>query len=117
LDNAAGRILAREVRATIDSPAFDASAMDGFACRRADLPGPLTVAGASLPGRPFTGPLRTNECVSILTGAPVPAGLDCVVKQEDVSRQGSLVRVTRPDERSFVRRRGENRRAGELAVP
>ncbi|HEY4302566.1 MAG TPA: molybdopterin molybdotransferase MoeA [Candidatus Didemnitutus sp.] len=117
LEKAAGRILGRNACADADSPPFDASAMDGFACRRADLPGPLAIAGASRPGRPFAGRPAARECVSILTGAPVPEELDCVIKQEDTAREGDAVRVLRHDDRSFVRHRGENRRAGEVVVP
>ncbi|HVU18511.1 MAG TPA: molybdopterin molybdotransferase MoeA [Candidatus Didemnitutus sp.] len=116
LAEAAGRILRADAHADRDSPPFDASAMDGFACRRAELTGPLSIAGESLPGQPFFGSIGRGQCVAILTGAPVPAGLDCVVKQEDTAREGSSVRVLRSDERNFIRRRGEDRRAGEMIV-
>lgn len=115
---ALGRVLRAAARADADSPRFDASAMDGYAARRADLAQPLRVIGESAAGAGFTGPIGPGECVRIFTGAPVPAGADCVIKQEDTTRDGALVRITNngggPD---FIRRRGENRRVGDVIVP
>jgi molybdopterin molybdotransferase len=117
LDRALGRILRTAARADLDSPPFDASAMDGYALRHADLAAPLRMIGTSQVGEAFAGTVGPGECVRILTGAPVPAGADCVVKQEDTARDADNVRITniRPAG-SFIRRRGENRRAGELVV-
>lgn len=117
LSTARGRILCRDARADADSPPFDAAAMDGYAARRADLGQPLRLVGEAQAGAGFSGPLCPGDCVRILTGAPVPAGADCVVKQEDAIREGCSVRVQRGDGPGFVRRRGENRRAGDLVVP
>jgi molybdopterin molybdotransferase len=84
LAEAAGRILAEEITADGDLPPFDKSAMDGYACRRADLPRPLrqieTIAAGILP----VHTIRPGECARIMTGAPVPAGADCVIMQEHV---------------------------------
>ncbi len=116
--NAHGRILRTAARADLDSPPFDASAMDGYAARRADLPKPLRVIGEAPAGAAFTGTVGPGECVRVFTGAPVPAGADCVVKQEDTARDAADVRITNISARSdFVRRRGENRRAGDVVVP
>ncbi|MBI2513248.1 MAG: molybdopterin molybdotransferase MoeA [Opitutae bacterium] len=117
LAQALGRTLRRDARADLDSPPFDASAMDGYAARRADLAQTLRLIGESSAGRGFAGALGPGECVRILTGAPVPAGVDCVVKQEDTARDGDAVRVLHRDPATFIRRRGENRRAGDLVVP
>jgi molybdopterin molybdotransferase len=118
LATALGRTLRTDACADADSPPFDASAMDGYALRRADIAAPLRVIGTSQAGAAFTAPVATNQCVRIFTGAPVPADADCVVKQEDVSREGDVVRITNknsgPD---FIRRRGENRRSGDIVVP
>lgn len=117
LAQALGRTLRRDARADLDSPPFDASAMDGYAARRADLAQPLRVIGESSAGRGFTGTLGPGECVRILTGAPVPASADCVVKQEDIARDGDTIRVLHRDPTTFIRLRGENRRAGDIVVP
>ena len=118
LINARGRILRTAALADLDSPPFDASAMDGYAARRADLSQPLRVIGAAPAGAAFAGTVGPGECVRVFTGAPVPAGADCVVKQEDTVREDANVRITNtgagPD---FIRRRGENRRAGDVVVP
>lgn len=118
LNNARGRILRTAAKADLDSPPFDASAMDGYAARRSDLGSPLRVAGEAPAGSAFAGTVGSGECVRIFTGAPIPAGADCVIRQEDTAREGANVRITNlnalPD---FIRRRGENRRAGDVVVP
>ncbi len=113
---ALGRVLRTAALADADSPAFDASAMDGYAARHADLGQPLRVIGESAAGGGFRGTLKAGECVRIFTGAPVPAGADCVVKQEEASRSGADVRITNISGPSFIRRRGENRRKGDVVV-
>lgn len=113
-----GRTLVAAALADADSPPFDASAMDGYALQQKSRAAPLRVIGTSQAGAAFAGSVGAGECVRIFTGAPVPAGADCVVKQEDTTRQGADVRIPNissgPD---FIRRRGENRRAGDVVVP
>ncbi len=79
-----GRVLASDVYSDIDMPPFDKSAVDGFACRRSDLPGPLkviaTIAAGDVPG--FK--IAQNQCSKIMTGAIVPEGADCVIMIESV---------------------------------
>jgi molybdopterin molybdotransferase len=117
LAGALGRTLRVDARADTDSPPFDASAMDGYAARRADLSLPLRISREIQAGDPLAGPLGAGECARVFPGAPVPPGADCVVRQEDATREGSLIRVVRRDGPVFIRRRGENRRAGDLVVP
>jgi molybdopterin molybdotransferase len=118
LGSALGRILRTDARADSDSPPFDASAMDGYALRRGEAAAPFRVIGTSQPGAGFAGSIGANECVRIFTGAPVPAGVDCVVRQEDVAREGDTVRITNKiSGADFIRRRGENRRSGDIVVP
>lgn len=117
LADALGRTLRTAACADADSPPFDASAMDGYALRRAEAGSPLRVIGTSQAGGAFTGSLGVGECIRIFTGAPVPTEADCVVKQEDTTREGDIVRVQRADSPSFIRRRGENRRRGDVVVP
>ncbi len=116
LAGALGRVLRADALADADSPPFDASAMDGYAARRGDLALPLRVTGESAAGRAFAGAIGRGECVRILTGAPAPAGADCVIRQEDAVREGDTVRVRRSDGPDFIRRRGENRRRGDVVV-
>ena len=91
---ALGRILARDVAAILTQPPFAASAMDGYAIRYADLPGPWRLTGTSAAGRRFTGNVGAGDAVRILTGAPLPAGADTVVVQEDVARDGDALALT-----------------------
>ena len=77
LHAAYGRILADDLVARRTQPAFDASAMDGYALRAADAAEslvPLRVIGESAAGRAFNGPIGAGETVRIFTGAPVPEG-------------------------------------------
>lgn len=85
LTDAAGRITAIPVISPINVPPFDNSAMDGYGLRLSDWDGktPLPVAGRALAGVPFKGELPAGQCVRIMTGAPVPAGVDTVVMQEE----------------------------------
>ena len=91
IDDAPGRVLARDVVATADVPAFDRSAMDGYAVRGDETIGagdynPLafSVVGRALPGEPFAGTVQPGEAVRIMTGAPLPSGADAVVPAEYV---------------------------------
>lgn len=85
LTDAAGRITAAPVISQINVPPFDNSAMDGYGLRLADWDGKtaLPVAGRALAGVPFKGELPAGHCVRIMTGAPVPMGVDTVVMQEE----------------------------------
>ncbi len=91
LRDAAGRTLASPLTATLTHPPFDASAMDGYAVRAADtaiVPAMLRLIGVAAAGRPYAGNLNAGDAIRIFTGAPVPAGADAVVIQEDTTREG-----------------------------
>lgn len=94
---AAGRVLAQEVCSDVDAPPFEKSAMDGYALAGADLGAghaDLEVVGEARAGHPFSGEVPRGACVSISTGAEVPAGCDTVVMVERSEREGSRVRLT-----------------------
>ena len=80
---AAGRYLAAPLHAQRDQPPADNSAMDGFAIRFADLPGPWTVIGESRAGHPFEGQVAPGQATKISTGAILPDGADTVLVRED----------------------------------
>jgi molybdopterin molybdotransferase len=97
LEDAGGRILAAPVVARRCAPARDVSAMDGYAVRDADLTADWTslrVVGVSFAGHGLEGALEPGAAVRIFTGAPIPAGADRVVPQEDVRRVGERVFVS-----------------------
>lgn len=95
LTAASGRWAASDIPALRSQPALDLSAMDGYAIRHEDMPGPWTVIGTSAAGGGFEGTIRAGEAVRIYTGAPVPRGADCIVIQEDVARDGDRLNLTR----------------------
>lgn len=98
LTSAAGRITATPVVSPIDVPPFANSAMDGYAVRLSDLNGnsPLPVAGKAFAGAPFTDAWPANTCVRIMTGAPIPAGADAVIMQEQAEVTEAGVRFNAP---------------------
>ena len=117
LAQAHGRFVARELRARVDNPAFDNSAMDGYALRAADLIG----AGFALPRHgecrcgDAPGRLAAGTTMRIFTGAPMPEGADTIVIQEDVKLEGDTVvfpRTAQPG--SHLRRRGEDFRQDDV---
>ena len=118
--DAAGRVLAETLRAPEPMPAFDYSAMDGYAVCRADFdgPGPWTVPvrGESKTGAPAPALARGSAC-RIFTGAPVPAGADAVVMQENVGRDGDTARFeSAPAVGQHIRRAGEDLEKGSVAI-
>jgi molybdopterin molybdotransferase len=89
---AAGRVLAGPLTALRTQPPFDASAMDGYAVRAADVadvPMRLDVVGVSAAGRGYRGGVAQGQAVRILTGAPMPEGADTIVIQENTRPLGS----------------------------
>ncbi|HET8750195.1 MAG TPA: molybdopterin molybdotransferase MoeA [Sphingomicrobium sp.] len=120
LGQARARTLAEPIRAEVRSPPFDASAMDGYAVRDADLahlPATLKIAGESFAGSPFGGPVGPGECVRIFTGAEVPAGADRVVIQEVVDRQGAKARFGEsPGAARHIRSAGSDFERGEVLL-
>lgn len=116
LDRAGGRYLAESARAQVDHPAFDNSAMDGYALRAADLAAAsfnLPVSGESSCGDPPKR-LASGTAMRIFTGAPLPEGADTIVIQENAVREGDRVRVPETTKSGqHLRRAGEDFRTGE----
>lgn len=111
--------LAQPLGALRTQPAADVSAMDGYALRAADLPGPWRVIGESAAGRPFGGVVGPGEAARISTGALVPAGADMVLIQEDAAREGDqlLLAGTPPDPPArHIRRAGLDFRSGDALM-
>lgn len=120
LANARARVLAADLAATLTQPPFDASAMDGYAVRGADvavLPATLNVIGESAAGHGFHQPITRGQAVRIFTGAPLPPGADAIVIQENTRRDGDSVRVVdgRPDP-DHVRPRGADFAFGAILM-
>jgi molybdopterin molybdotransferase len=96
LGDATGRVLAQPLIATHDQPPFDSSAMDGYAVRAADVTAGrrLRLAGTAQAGARFDGVMQPGEAVRIFTGAPVPAGSDTVIMQEQAVADDGFVSFT-----------------------
>jgi molybdopterin molybdotransferase len=94
LIEAVGRWTAADVLARRNQPSHDLSAMDGYAIRFAECPGPWAVVGESAAGAGFDRALAPGEAARIFTGAPVPAGADCVLIQEEAAREGDRLLMT-----------------------
>ena len=116
-----GRVLAQDLLAPIELPAFDNSRMDGFALRHADL----ALSGETrlrIAGEQFAGPvvefaLQPGECIRITTGAPLPPGTDTVVIKESViEQQGCIMVPAGLAAGADIRRAGEDVQIGELVL-
>ena len=109
LTAAHGRVLAKPLVATHSQPPFDASAMDGYAVRAAEVvPGrPLKLAGTSQAGARFVGMMEHGQCVRIFTGAPMPIGADAVIMQEEATAKGNQISFEKtPPTGQSVRKQG-----------
>jgi len=84
LNEALSCILAEDIFSDVNVPPFDRSSMDGYACKKSNLPGRLDVIEELAAGGFPKKHINDGECVRIMTGAPVPKGADTVVKIEDV---------------------------------
>ena len=125
-----GRVAAEDLASDIDIAPFAHSAMDGFAMRAAQLEGAssenpveLDVVAEVPAGSFYDGELADDQCVRIMTGAPLPAAADCMVKYEIVDivsgdgRVGSRVAFTAPSKPGDqIRQAGEEAKAGEVIV-
>jgi molybdopterin molybdotransferase len=120
LSEAYGSVLAEDVHSDIDIPPFDKSAMDGYAVRSADirsLPQTLEVGATIAAGEGRHIDAVHGACVRIMTGAPVPQGLDAVVMFEDTEEKQGKVLFTRPVESGQnICRRGEDVARGQRVL-
>ena len=118
---ALGRVLADDVRAEMDVPPADNSAVDGYAVASADIPvtgtRSLEVVAELAAGSVFAGTLGAGQALRIMTGAPMPAGADTVYPQEVVERRGGSAIVGPLAAGANTRRRGEDVQAGVVVLP
>ncbi|MFQ1700931.1 gephyrin-like molybdotransferase Glp [Loktanella agnita] len=116
LRDAHGRVLATPIQARRDQPPFPASAMDGYAIAGQDatVGRQFSVIGESAAGHGFSGTVGPGQTVRIFTGAPMPAGTDRVIIQEDVIRDGDTITLgDRLDDKPHVRPAGADFRIGD----
>ena len=124
LADALGQVAADDVASDVDVPAFESSAMDGYAVRSedapdasADRPVVLRIVGEAPAGAPTATPVEAGTAVKIMTGGVLPPGADAIVPWEDTQPQGDRIAVVRPvRHRRHVRPAGEDVHAGERVV-
>jgi len=118
--DAIGRVLAEDLAARRTQPPFAVSAMDGYAVRAEDVaavPVELRIVAEVPAGAGFGGHVGPREAARIFTGAPMPAGTDTIVIQEDTQRDGERVRVLEGAARGrYVRREGLDFGEGDVLL-
>ena len=120
LSELSGRILASPLSSKVDDPAFDNSAMDGWAVRAADCTKEettLQIVGTSRAGNDQLPEVSTGHASRIMTGAPVPPGADAIVMVEDSAEEGEIVRILGTARPGYIRKQGENLRQGQQILP
>lgn len=119
-----GRVTAEDFYATLNNPPFDRSPLDGYALRAEDTfgatslsPKKFKVIGEECAGDFFSNEINSGETLRIMTGAPMPKGSDCVIRQEDVTGDGDTIFVPYAlkvhENYCFA---GEDVKAGQLLV-
>lgn len=119
LAEAGGRVLLGPLVARHDQPPFNSSAMDGYAVRAADVVAGhrLDIVGISQAGAGFSGQIEAGQAVRIFTGAPVPAGADTVIMQEEAVVDGGFVTFKTPARPGHsVRAMGNDFARGQLLI-
>lgn len=117
LEKSLGRILAQDVVSDIDMPPFNKSAMDGYACRRADLKNELTVIEMIPAGQLPEKTVGENQCSKIMTGAMIPDGADCVIMVEYTEcTSESTIRFTGKETKDNLCFKGEDIRTGDTVL-
>jgi len=117
MGDALSRILAEDVTADADMPAFDRATVDGYACRRADLGGRPTVIETIPAGATPAKAIGPNQCAKIMTGAAVPEGADCVVMVEETEVIGeNAIRFTGAQTGDNISRRASFIHAGQIIL-
>jgi molybdopterin molybdotransferase len=120
LTESINRITATEIISPINVPPFDNSAMDGYAIRFNDWHDatPLVIAGKALAGSPFRGSLPAKTCIRIMTGAPIPTGVDTVIMQENTRLADNAISFIQPIKPGInIRYAGEDIRQGDTVLP
>lgn len=117
LIDSAGRFLAEDVFSDINMPPFNRSAVDGFACRRADLGSELLVIETIRAGQSPKKQIATGQCTRIMTGSPVPEGADCVLMVEETQETANgKIRFTGQDTKANISPFAEDVKEGDRVL-
>ena len=124
IKNSLKRVLYSDVKSKINNPPFNKSVFDGYAFKSEDSKGAsrenpieLRIVDGIFAGMWPKREIRKGEAARIMTGAPIPMGADCVLKQEETYRNGNLVKIFKEmkvcENISFM---GEDIKEGELLI-
>ena len=113
---ALARVLRADIRAGEDLPAFDRSAMDGYAIALDDDSKSFRIAGEVQPGAVPQLKINRGECARIFTGAQIPEGATQVIMQESVRVESGFMTPQQRNRATNIRRRGEDARQSDLLL-
>ena len=111
------RIVSTDIRAIVNDPGFDNSAMDGFAVIHSDTTSPpskLSIIGSLMAGSADNHKLSSGQAIRIMTGAPIPQGADSIIPIEACTVNGDEVILNQPSKPHFIRKLGENFAKGQI---
>lgn len=111
------RIVSTDIRAMVNDPGFDNSAMDGFAVIHSDTTSPpskLSIIGSLMAGSSNNHKLSSGQAIRIMTGAPIPQGADSIIPIEACTVNGDEVILNQPSKPHFIRKLGENFAKGQI---
>jgi molybdopterin molybdotransferase len=118
LGDALDRVISEDIISPINVPAYDNSAMDGYALNYADYlsSNVLKQIGKSFAGNSFQGEINKGECVRIMTGAEIPKGANTVVMQENTSSDGEQITFHKASEGDAIRPAGDDIKLGAVVL-
>ena len=111
------RVVSTDIRAIVNDPGFDNSAMDGFAVIHSDTTSPpskLSIIGSLMAGSSDNHKLSSGQAIRIMTGAPIPQGADSIIPIEACTVNGDEVILNQPSKPHFIRKLGENFAKGQI---
>jgi molybdopterin molybdotransferase len=112
-----GRVLASDITSDINMPPFNKSAVDGYACKIADLNQPLSVAEVIAAGQMPKIEIKQGTCSKIMTGAPVPLGAECVIMVEEVEElQSNQIKFTGTYSKTNIALFAEDVKVGDVVL-
>ena len=111
------RVLAEDVKSDMEMPPFNKSAVDGYACKKADLLNEMEVIEIIPAGKEPIKTVGINQCSKIMTGAPMPKGADVIIMVEDVKEMpGNKIRYLKENVKDNVCYKGEDIKEGEVII-
>lgn len=118
LSEALNRVIAHDIISPINVPAYNNSAMDGYALRYSDykVSSTLVQIGKSFAGNRFQGAIKAGECVRIMTGAEIPDGADTVVMQENARVNNNMITFTDVKQGDAIRPAGDDIKKGAIVL-